>query len=70
MNEMSDTLRSQIKIADEHYKSIPADLRRIYENEYSVASAAYRHSDRQRTVSGEIPLNGSVRGRKSKDAAS
>ena len=39
---MSDALRNQIKIAEQHYNSMPADLRSIYEAEYSVASAAYR----------------------------
>ena len=42
---MSDALRNQVQIAEKHYNSIPADLRMIYEAEYSAASAAYRQDD-------------------------
>jgi hypothetical protein len=38
---MSDKLQNQIRIAEQHYNSIPADLRNIYEAEYAAASAAY-----------------------------
>ncbi len=38
---MSDELQVQIDIAEQHYNSIPADIRAIYEAEYQAASAAY-----------------------------
>jgi hypothetical protein len=38
---MSDELQAQIDIAEQHYNSMPADIRAIYEAEYEIASAAY-----------------------------
>ncbi len=38
---MSDELQTQVDIAEQHYNSIPADIRAVYEAEYEVASAAY-----------------------------
>ena len=38
---MSDELQAQVEIAEQHYNSIPADIRAIYEAEYEAASAAY-----------------------------
>lgn len=39
---MNDALRNQIEIAEQHYNSMPADLRKVYEDEYTAASATYR----------------------------
>jgi hypothetical protein len=41
---MTDEFQTQLAIADEHFDSMPPDLRSVYEAEYSAASAEYLSS--------------------------